>query len=408
MASQRFDDLTIQRWVNGGDGLAVVEAGDHEGLVVFVPGTVPGDRVDVSITHKKKRWARGKVLRRRHDSPARVVPKCAVQDLCGGCPWMVGSSLLQRAEHRRILVAEVTKRLGQFISAEDAERIVGNDVTHAYEWAYRNRLRMAYSVGSSGKVTLGFRQAGGGSIVDVDSCVVAQPELQEAIPRLKQHLAGRSNEVGEVRLLAGREGVAGAIEVRGRRVESWGESRVTVQVGDAMLRLGPESFVQGNPEVAAKIAADVERVAKAAGGRHAVELFCGAGTFTVPLLKAGYSVAGYDVAGECERAFVNAAEGLGEAWFHPQDLLGLSPYPNPPPKDPGLILLDPPRSGAGEVVDWIAQTQANTVLMVSCDIATGLRDTAKLLAAGFECRAIQSYDLFPHTGHQELLIHLVR
>jgi 23S rRNA (uracil1939-C5)-methyltransferase len=408
MVRQSFEDLEIQRWVNGGDGLAVIESGDDEGLIVFVPGTVPGDRVDVRLTHRKKRWARGVMTRRRDDSGHRVQAKCAVQDACGGCPWMVGDLDLQRAEHRRILVSEVTKRLGRFVSADAAERMVAPRVVHGKSWGYRNRLRMAYSVSSSGQVRLGFRQARGGSIVDVGTCVVAVEELQRAIPRVKAHLESRVNEVGEVRLLAGLEGVAGTIEPKGGKVEPWGPSEVTLHVGRAQLRLGPAAFVQGNSEVAAKIASDVEAKARVAGGTVAVELFCGAGTFTVPLLEAGYKVWGYDVAGECEDAFAKATGSFGEAWFHTQDLLGLSPYPSPPPPAPELILLDPPRTGAGEVVDWIAQTKAGTVLMVSCDLATALRDTARLLEAGFTCVGIQSYDLFPHTGHQELLIHLER
>ena len=404
MRARIIENLEIERWVNGGDGLGIVKVGPLAGLVVFVPGTVPGDFVDVEITRKKKRWARGRV-KQLSGSSNRTDAPCKVQDVCGGCPWMQGVPTLQREQLHTILQAEVTKRIGR--EHPDAE-IEIPPVISGGDLNYRNRLRLAYKVDANGGVLLGFRAGGSEMLVGIERCEVAREEINEALPALKKTLAKRPNEQGEVRLLGYGGNVAGQIEPVGGRAKGWMEAEVSVEIGDAVLPLPASAFVQGNTEIATRMAEHVEDWARRTQGCVAVELFCGAGTFTVPLLKAGMSVTGYDAADDCIHAFDAATRGWGKAVYRQQDLLGKKPVPENPPVGIDVVLLDPPRSGAGEVIDWVAGSSAKHVLMISCDIATGLRDVSALMKANFRCRRVQSYDLFPHTGHQELIIELER
>ncbi len=398
-------DLLIRRWANGGDGVGIVEGGELDGLVVFVPKTVPGDRIDAEVLKKKKRWARARVKELVAPSEHRVRAACSFHEECGGCPWMAGSIEMQREQLDLILHSEVKKRLlREHVDADiDLPGVVGGEGL-----SYRNRLRLAYRTGAGGEVELGFRQARSGRIVSVPSCAVALPELVEALEPLRQSLSNHAAEEGEVRLLGFDGKVAGRIEPRGKPSRCWGETCVDVSIGSATLSLPATAFVQGNAEIASVMADVIEEAARSHGGRVAVELFCGAGTFTVPLLKAGYTVHGYDWADDCGAAFTQATASHGDAVFNHQDLLGISPYPVGAPAEVDLVLLDPPRSGAGEVIEWVIGSRARCVLLVCCDIATGLRDAQLLMASGFRCIRIRSYDLFPNTGHQELIIELAR
>jgi 23S rRNA (uracil1939-C5)-methyltransferase len=400
--SPHLDDLIISRWANGGDGITVPQAGPLAGLVIFVPKVVPGDRVDVRITKQKKRWARGEVRTLRQPSPDRVTAPCVYAASCGGCPWMNGSVELQAENRRTILLAEVGKRFGW--SEKQALSRVALDSRPHKTLGYRNRVRLAFRCQNK-QVKLGFRGARQHRLIDIQTCVVADEAIQNALPQVRAAIMEAGLTAGEVLLVSGEQGVAGLITTPSGE-QSFGLKETHVLVGSARIPSAPRMFLQGNPEVASHIAQDIEAVAREAGGSRATELFAGVGSFTVPLLKAGYEVDAYDVS-DMAASFAEVTKPFGEARYIQSDLLrDHGPVPSPTSVD--LVLLDPPRSGAAEVMTWIASTKAAAVLMVSCDIASGLRDARTLMDHGYRCESVRGYDLFPHTGHQELLIHLVK
>ena len=133
-----------------------------------------------------------------------------------------------------------------------------------------------------------------------------------------------------------------------------------------------------------------------------MEFFAGAGTLTVPLQRAGFRVTAYEAASAVSKAFSEATTPHGETCFHVCDLLS-DGRPWPRPERARVLLLDPPRSGAAELMPWVAHSGVPTVILMSCDVATGLRDLATLQEAGYRVAEVLGYDMFPHTGHQELL-----
>lgn len=398
--------LDVQRWAHGGDAIGRPEEGPLAGVIVFVAGVCPGDRIRARIRKRKKRWARAELIEVLRPGAGRRDAPCPHQAACGGCPWMIGDRATQDASRLSILRGEVTKRLG--LSPEDtAQRVhLAPRRPEERELGYRSRLRLAFDTHSHEGVRLGFRRAGSHSLVDIQTCLVASPALRAALPEVRAAIAGRlpPGASGEVRLLHGEEGVAVRIEPRGAAPVALGPDTVTVRVGSAALRVGPGDFVQANGAVATAIAAEIEAIARAAGPGQATELFAGSGTFTVPLITAGWSVTAYELAGNARSAFEAATRGRGEATFHVADLLDSGvPIPAPPP--PGLVLIDAPRSGALEIMPWIRASGARTLILVSCDVATGLRDAAALLEDGrYRLDRLLGYDMFPHTGHQELLM----
>jgi 23S rRNA (uracil1939-C5)-methyltransferase len=400
---KRIDGLKIHRWASGGDGIGIPDEGPMQGMVLFVPGTVPGDVVDAVIVKKKKRWGRAKVVKIVETSPQRREPPCAHQEACGGCPWMPGSRDLQLEARMEALRGEVKKQLGW--SEERLMQDVCSDPDPGPELGYRHRLRMAYRrVGD--KLFLGFREGGGNRIADVDTCVVATPAIQAALPELRAKLMTLGDGKGEVWLVSGGDDVAISIEPEDGPKIAMGASEVQVPVSHGLsIRAASGLFVQANPYAVERMAAHIEKLAKDATGFHAVELFAGAGTFTVPLLKAGFTVQSYEANPAAQAPYGELVSGLGEAEHHECNLYK-ERAPVPAPKQAHLILSDPPRTGASDLIPWMIQSGAHTVLLIACDLATGLRDAGLLIAEGYELHSITSFDMFPNTGHQELVLHL--
>ena len=108
----RLQELEIQRWAHGGDGVGVPGSGPMAGVVVFVRGAVPGDVVEVEVVERRRRWARAALVAVTSPSTERVPVPCPIQAACGGCPWMPGSADAQATSRLAILKGEAAKRLG--------------------------------------------------------------------------------------------------------------------------------------------------------------------------------------------------------------------------------------------------------------------------------------------------------
>jgi 23S rRNA (uracil1939-C5)-methyltransferase len=183
-----------------------------------------------------------------------------------------------------------------------------------------------------------------------------------------------------------------------------------VRIGGFAQVLSARAFAQANARVTgdilALIGAVADDVAREGGGKRALELFAGSGTLTQALWSRGWEVDAYELDAAARPAFEAARATLGGrgAW-HACDLA--SGLVRPPPRDPegiDLVLLDPPRTGAAAVVPWLRASRARSIIYVSCDIATGLRDLATLSGDGrWRIDRVVGFDMFPHTGHQEMV-----
>jgi len=408
---QVLSGLEVQRWAHGGDAVAVPSEGPLAGAIVFVPGAVPGDRVTVEIVKRKKRWARARVVTIDTPSPERVDPPCPVQARCGGCPWMAGSAAAQSSSRLAILRGEAVKRLG-WTEAEAAARVSLMEVEGAPRFGYRPRAKLGFRL-EGGRVSLGFRGKASHQLVPISRCAIAAQAVNDALPRVAEAIAAAGARRGDVTLVAGAEGVAGWVQPEAGAGFSIGPERVTVDFGERTLVATARTFLQANPPVAAAMIATIARWAREAGGGHAVELFAGSGALTPALWDAGYDVDSYELDGAARAGYEALRDGLGLApergrWSR-ADLLDLG-IPSPPPRrPPTLILLDPPRAGASELMPWVREAGAATIVMMSCDVATGLRDLALLAEGGaYRVDALTGWDMFPHTGHQEVLARLTR
>lgn len=402
---QKVHALEILRWAHGGEGVGIPPDGPLAGRIVFASEVVPGDVVDLDIVEHKDRWARGRVLRVVRPSPERTPVPCAVQGRCGGCPWMAGSAAAQAASRRAILEGELKKRLGMTADEVAARLVV---LESPARLGYRQRLRLTYEV-RDGRVALGFLGKKSHALVDVVRCEVADERLNAALPEVRARALALGGS-GRVTLLAGDEGVAGLLESQAGGATRFGPDLVTTRLGRFAQRLAPEAFAQASGAVTGQLLETLAAWAKAAraqGDPWAVELYAGAGTLTMALWEAGWKVAAYEVAEAARAGFEATRAAVGvppeRGLWHAADLsIGV---PLPPPPAPALIVLDPPRTGAADVIDWVRASGAAHVVYVSCDLATGLRDLAALIRDGrYRIQAVVGLDMFPHTGHQEVMV----
>ncbi len=361
-------ELRIDSLAFGGEAVGR----DSSGRVVFVPGGAPGDLLLVRVVAAKRRFARAELVRVLEPGAARVTPSCALADRCGGCPWMQVSREAQLAAKQ-----EIVRRA---LQRSDVQ--VRQIVAPSPPLGYRVRARWSRSGGA-----VGYSARRSHEVIDVDRCPALVPELESALLAKKGDLAEGDSLVGlvapdgQVRVAVGGAGSDG--------------------VGDLDLGGGlfgdAASFAQaswsGNERLRALVREAVGPCAEI------LELYAGSGNFTRDLLTlapSGVAVEGEPVAAARLRRLVEphanwralsrpveaALEGLHGRRFD-------------------VVLLDPPRAGAAEIIDEL-RPLAPRVVYVSCDPMTLGRDLERLGGKGWA----QPVDMMPHTSHVEVVCSL--
>ena len=383
--------LKVESLVHGGEALA-----RHDGRGVFLRGAAPGDLVEAELTGEG-RFEHGRFLRVLQPGVTRVDAPCPIVDRCGGCPVQQVSYEAQLAAKQE-LTADALERIGGFArgSYELAPIVASPQRFH-----YRRRARMHKG---------GFAQAGTGTIVPVDECLLFEPLLQE--------LASLVAFAPEAGLLAGAS--SGAIELKGvsrKRAEKLLENkRVRGIVGDgfvlgdpviadaplpngARLRARPDTFAQANRQAVPLLQASA--LAALGDAQRVLELFCGSGTLTLPLLGGDRVVTAVESAGPSLALLRKSADeaGLGVHLIAGDAAKVAASFTDPV----DAVLLDPPRTGAAGGVRSIASLRPSRVVYVSCDAPTLARDGKLLAAAGYRLSRAVPMDLFPQTAHFEVV-----
>ena len=390
------EQVRFERLVAGGDALGHLA----DGRVVFVPGALPGELVDVQITQAKKDFARGTVASIVEPSPHRVAPPCEhVARGCGGCSWQH----LDVAQHMEAKVAIVREALRRNGKIETLEVTAGGFVPPT---ASRTTLRMA--VTPDGR--LGFRRGGSHDVIDTPTCLVAHPLLNEFIGNVRVTGATEATlrcgvETGEVGIwLHDEDGE----DVHGATVTGL-PSHVVVGrkamlhevVQGVSLQVSMASFFQAS-QVAAELL--VSAVNDAAGdaalsGEYGpiIDAYGGVGLFTATLVDTDIPVvlvesnpsACSDARSNLHDHDVSIEQIAVEQWRV---------------QDAGLVIADPARNGLGAMgVNAVVATEAKRIVLVSCDAVAGARDIRLLLDAGYACEGVTVLDLFPNTPHVEVV-----
>lgn len=369
----------------------------HEGRVVFVRHTLPGERVRVRITEGKAtdRFLRGDAVEVLEAAPERVPALCpyAGPGRCGGCDF-------QHVDlaHQRVLKADVIR--------EQFHRLAGLDVSPTVEAVpgdvdgLRWRTRVELAVDRSGRA--GLRAHRSHDIIPIDDCLIASERVIET--GVLDTVWTDCTAVDVVAADAPQDAVV--VPIPESRVPRVGQ-RVETPTWSGSFELGARGFWQVHPGAAATYVEHVLEELSPAPGERALDLYAGVGLFALALADA-VGPEGAVLAIEADPRAVR--DGSGNAQDHAQVefRVGRVDRALKPLVRQGVladvVVLDPPRTGAGKaVVADIAALRPRAVAYVACDPAALARDTAYLAAVGYSLRSLRAFDAFPMTHHMECI-----
>lgn len=363
-------EVELERVAHGG-----VVVGRFDGKVIFVTGGLPGERVLVEITEKGNRFDRGRVIRVLKASPGRVEPPCPIAEQCGGCDWQHASPELQ-LDLKTAVVAEQLSRLAGITWTGRVEA-----VQPTVNW----RTRMRYAV-SDGRVGLRGRRSHEVVPLPEAGCLAAAPG---PFPAQLNELTEGVESLSVVR-------AANTVSVLADGKLLIGPPRVREKAGKFSFQVAASGFWQVHPRAAETLLEAVMEGLRPRPGDLALDLYCGSGLFAAGLDHAGAEVFGVELDREAAaNARVNVPRGRFLALSLTKALRRL-----PPGVD--LVVLDPPRRGAGAaVVARVADLAPRAVAYVACDPASLARDLADFAVRGYVTDWIRAFDLFPMTHHVE-------
>lgn len=412
-------DATVDGFTHGGEGVVRIE-----GKAVFVPRTIPGERVRVRVVDDRRNWARAELVEVLDPAPDRVVPPCPYVPECGGCDLQHVAPPAQRELKRRV-VREQLERLGGLVDPPvEACRPVGPD-TH-----YRTQARM--HAAEDGR--LGYHRAGTVDVVPIDTCLI----LDEATQGVRDQV-GDDTGAAEVEFRAhastgtraavlhpdpdaplalpdaGDDGESAALDVvlaqpDGTTMAFRGDGVLAEHVAGASFRFDTSSFFQVSPAGGEAIVEQVRSAIGDVAGVHVWDLYAGVGLVSVPLAMAGADVLAVEGHRPAVAWLTTNAEDNGVAdRVHPvtADVRAFAADPDHEPPD--VVVLDPPRVGAGEdTCRHLADQQPAIIVYVACDPAALARDARVLTDRGFRLARAVPLDLFPMTHHVEVVATFTR
>lgn len=420
-------EVTIGSLSHDGRGVAEIE-----GKKLFVHGALPGERVLARFTARMRRFDEADVLEVLESSPHRVTPACAHFGVCGGCALQHMAPAAQLEAKQNTLLQNL-ERIGKVRPERVLEPLSGP------KWHYRRKARLSVRyVFKKERLLVGFRERQGRYVADMSECHVLDERIASQLPHLTALLTGLEGRerIPQIEVACGDDTCAlifrhldplsegDVAALRSFAMET--ELAILLQPGgpqtieplepaelkldfsipdyDITLDFGPSDFIQVNAELNRAMIHHALALLQAGPEDRVLDLFCGLGNFTLPLARQAGHVVG--VEGDMalvEKARANARlNDIENIEFHMADLTGEVENSAWLRQAYTRILLDPPRSGALEMLPHLAATSADRIVYVSCHPASLARDAGELVRVhGFSLIAAGVMDMFPHTGHVE-------
>lgn len=431
--------VVVDSLAYGGDGIATLD----DGRTAFVSGSCPGDIVEIDILSDHGRYVKAVVRSVTQPSLERIDPPCPFFGECGGCQWQHIAYPAQLAA-KRTAVTDALQRIGGL----DPSPVIDECMPSPQQFGYRNKIELLAEE-RSGRLNLGFARVGTDEVMPIPECMLLPQKLRKAPAALQgalRYLSSRSRDLRLLRVSLRVAANTGDIEVAlwtepgpfPRQIaadtlsEAVGASSVvrclvkgppkkrdvsSVEVlkgkgawrerltGRSMLASAP-SFFQVNTPMAEELIRIVLEAATEDSTAEVLDLFCGAGTFTLPLAaeiddvtcveSSRYALK--DLRRNLDAADLQADVIAGDA---AREISGLGEF--------DVVVVDPPRAGlTSQLIEAIGNMNLSRLVYVSCDPSTLARDAAILDSEGLRLRNVKVLDLFPQTYHVETVAEFSR
>jgi len=421
-------EVLIESLTQDGRGVTHVN-----GKAVFIHGGLPGERLTFTYDRVQRRYDEGRAHQVLEASPDRVEPGCPHFGLCGGCALQHVRDSAQLGYKQQSLL-DALQRIGKVTPERLLEPLV------ASHWGYRRKARLGVKyVAKKGRVLVGFREQGSPLVADLSQCPVLHPQVGSRLLDLAQLVEGLSirDKLPQIEVGMGDDSCALVFRVLAPpspadldRLREFGALHgfviylqdggpETVRPldppapelfydlpGEPPLRLkfAPLDFTQINLDLNRLLVQRALNLLDPQPQDRVLDLFCGIGNFGLALAtRAGWVVGVEGSAPLVERAQHNAAaNGLTNTEFRVADLYGSLEGLDWTGATFDQILLDPPRTGAQEILPLLPRLGAQRILYVSCYPSTLARDAGILVHdQGYRLLAAGVMDMFPHTAHVE-------
>lgn len=422
-------NLTIEKMVYGGDGLARLP----DGKAVFLPFVLPGEEVSAVIAKEKSSFARAQADVVLKSSSQRVQPPCPYFGSCGGCHYQ-HTDYKTQLEFKSGILRETLLRNGKLAWK-------GAITTHSAEpWNYRNRSRLKVRGGE--EFALGYHRFASNDLLPVKQCPISSPAINRVIEQLWQIGAagGVPKGVTEIEFFADHadarllleifhtqgapaiEEFAGELRNRISAIQgiaifsesapgsfalpelktTVGNPSLLYQVGEKSFRVSAGSFFQVNRNLLREL---VNYVTGDFFGNIALDLYAGVGLFANHLAKRFTQVFAVESSpASAADLQSNAIKNVVPVKTSTEQFL-----PRCLNMNPELVVVDPPRAGLGaKNAQLLAALRVKRICYVSCDPATLARDLRLLLETGYHVEEIHMVDMFPQTFHVESVVRLAR
>lgn len=402
-----------------------------DGKTLFVRDALPGDRVKVRIEKSDKRFDEGVVSEIISASNQRIEPPCPHYGKCGGCDLQHLDTTAAVTMKQNEVLAQLERR------AKIVPTTIDSPLMSALHTGYRRAARVGINQRESGELLIGFRRRSSAKLVDIDQCLVLTPGMNQFLQSLRRTLEGfdRVKHLTQVEMVEGQTGLA--VELRATRPLSDTLSQKLIElaieheadlwlrikdgtdkhlhvraaatelevIGGITLEYRARDFIQVNADVNDRMITRVIDWLNPQSNERVLDLFSGLGNFSLPLAKQVAELTAVEGSKEMvERCLHNAAKnGIENLQAHSADLANPSPDAPWLKEQYDILLLDPPRQGAPEILEHLKHQKARALVYVACDPASLVRDAATLIQQGYQMSRFCVADMFPQTHHIESL-----
>lgn len=405
------------------------------GKTTFIMGALPGEEVSFIYTKRHNKFDEGQAQEIIKASPERATPLCPHFGVCGGCSLQHMNNQAQ-IHFKQEMLLEQLKHSGHIEPETILPLLPLVGPTTGYR--HKGRLSVKYVIKKS-KVLVGFREQDARFIADIQSCAVLHPsvgkkiadlsafieqlQIKDQIPQIEiavddtttvliiRHMQPLTNtDQYQLRTFAQTHHFQIYLQPAGMDSihKFWPEDNNTYlnyQLPNYQLTLQfhPTDFTQVNPHINQAMITSALELLELNSQDQVLDLFCGLGNFTLPIARFCKDVVGVEGSmAMVERATHNAQlNGIKNAEFYCADLTSDFYNDSWARRQYNKILLDPPRTGAKEMINHIVKFKAQRIVYVSCNPATLARDAELLSKQGYCLKAAGVMDMFPHTSHVE-------